>query len=184
MNITFEQILAFKPCYDKAKIRALFGDRESVTWEQVAECEAVPLNDRVWLGTMLMDATQQRLFAVLCARYVLSQQATADPRSVSACDVAERFAVGDATQQELESARSAARSARSAAWSAAWSAAESAAESAAWSARSTAWSAVWSAVWSAAGSAGSAESAESAESAAQKRHLGYITNLLREDDDE
>jgi hypothetical protein len=211
VKITIESILALKPCYDEAKLRALFGDLESVTWEQVAECEAVPVDDRIWLGTKLMDDTQRRLFAVSCARYALSRQSNPDLRSVSACDIAERFAVGDATQQELKSAESAA-------WSAAWSvesaarSAESAESAAAWFAARSAWSAAWSvefaarsaesAAWSAAWSAESAarsaesaesaarsaafaaRSAESAESAAQKRHLGYITNLLREDDDE
>ena len=65
-----------------------------------------------------------RLFAVWCAREALKLDVNPDPRSVKACNVAERFANGEATQKELDAARSAARSA-----------AESAAESAAWSAQ-------------------------------------------------
>jgi len=87
------------------------------------------------------DEKAVRLYMVWCARNTpLADGRTTgalltDPRSVAACDMAERFANGDATRKELEAAWSAAESAaRSAAWSAAESAAESAARSAAWSA--------------------------------------------------
>jgi len=75
-----------------------------------------------------------RLYAVDCARQV--QHLMDDQRSIDSLDVAERHALGRATDEALEAARSAARSAalaavRSAAWSAAWSAALGAAREAA-----------------------------------------------------
>ena len=78
-------------------------------------CEVEPKYDATW-----------RLFAVWCARQV--QHLMQDPRSLAALDVAERFARGEATKQELAAARDAAGAAagdaagdaaRAAAWAAA-----------------------------------------------------------------
>jgi len=94
-------------------------------------CRASPEYDREW-----------RLFAVWCARQV--QHLMTDSRSVEALDVAERFANGLATQQELADARYAARYA-------AWYAAGYAARAAA---RAAAWYAAWYAAWAAGDAAG------------------------------
>ena len=80
-----------------------------------------------------------RLFAVWCARNALALVDDPDPRSVNAVDVAEKFANGEATEEELAAARDAARdAARAAAWAAArdaaWDAAWAAARDAAWDA--------------------------------------------------
>ncbi len=48
-----------------------------------------------------------RLFAVWCAREALKLVENPDPRSINACDVAERYANGDATMDELDAARDA-----------------------------------------------------------------------------
>ena len=62
-------------------------------------CRAEPQYDREW-----------RLFVVWCARQV--QHRMTDPRSIAAIDVAERYANGKATREELGRARAAARGAR------------------------------------------------------------------------
>ena len=90
-------------------------------------CRAEPDHDREW-----------RLFAVWCARRV--QHLLTDPRSIAALDVAERYANGAATQDELTAARAAARAAAWAATEAAWAATE-AAWAAAWAATEAAWAA-------------------------------------------
>ena len=73
-----------------------------------------------------------RLFAVWCAREALKLVDNPDPRSVNACDVAERYANGEATDEELAAALAAARdAARAAAWDAALAAALAAARAAA-----------------------------------------------------
>jgi len=60
---------------------------------------------------------QLRLFAIRCARRV--QHLMTDPRSIAALDVAERYANGEATDDELSAARDAASAAaRAAAWDA------------------------------------------------------------------
>jgi len=77
-----------------------------------------------------------RLFAVRCAREV--QHLMKDQRSLGALDVAEKYARGEATDEEL-----------SAAWAAAWDAASAAA-----------WDAAWAAAWDAASAAASADAFE------------------------
>jgi hypothetical protein len=95
----------------------------------------------IWIATRkgVLTDRELRLFAVWCARQV--QHLLTDPRSVNAIDVAERYANGEATDEEL-----------AAAWAAAWAAAR-AAEDAAWAAASAAARAAASAAARAAASA-------------------------------
>ena len=91
------------------------------------------LNDALWcLRAVEGHDKEIRLFAVWCARQV--QHLMKDQRSIDALDVAERYANGEATQDELNAARAAAWDAHDDAWAtraAAWSAAEEAAARAA-----------------------------------------------------
>ena len=78
-----------------------------------------------------------RLFAVWCAREALKLIDSPDQRSINAIDVAEKYANGEATQEELDAASYAA-------WDAASYAASAAASYAAWYAASyAAWYAAW-----------------------------------------
>ena len=82
------------------------------------------LDDALWALRCLEGADREiRLFTVDCARQV--QHLMTDPRSLAALDVAERFANGLATSEELDAAWAAARdAARAAAWAAARDAAD------------------------------------------------------------
>jgi len=138
-----------------------------------------------------------RLFAVWCAREALKLVDNPDPRSVEAVDVAERYANGQADDEDLNAAWAVARDAawavaRAAAWAAAWAAAEdaawaaaraaaedaardaarAAAEDAAWAvARAAAWAvaraAAWAAAWAAAEDAAWDAARAAAEDAAR-----------------
>jgi hypothetical protein len=87
----------------------------------------IPAKDKVWAFTRegIVDDKTLRLFAVGCARKV--QHLMKDQRSIDALDVAERYANGNATKDELGVARAAA-------WEAAWDAAQAATRAAAWAA--------------------------------------------------
>jgi hypothetical protein len=159
-----------------------FSHKEPIALTSILESNN--LDDALWALRCVKGADRDiRLFGVWCARQV--EHLNTDP-AVKACnDVAERYANGEATEEERSAAESAARSAaesaaRSAARSAAESAAESAARSAAWSAaESAAESAAWSAAESAARSAAwsAAESAaRSAARSAQKDMLILMCN--------
>ena len=128
LTTTLNRIWAANPCKEgKKKALQAAGktapDDEPITYAQIVEavgsdealwcCRAEPQHSRLW-----------RLFAVWCARRV--QPADADPRSITALDVAERHANGEASDGELAVARVAA-------WAAADAAAADAA-AAAWAA--------------------------------------------------
>ena len=132
-------IRRFNPCYDPSEL----GSKES---EYLPIVEAVEKyrskiknkEDVVWLlcRPEFMTDRDMRLFAVWCAREALKLFDNPDQRSADACDVAERFANGQATSDELAAASLAAwAAARDAAWDAAWAAAEDAARDAAWDAQ-------------------------------------------------
>lgn len=121
----------------------------------------------LWIAIRPSVLTEKelRLFAVFCARSV--EHLLTDDRSRNAIAVAERFANGQATVEELAAARSAAwdaaraasaaSAARAAAWAAAWATALATAWDAAWDAgRATAWDAArdareaaWATAWDA-----------------------------------
>ncbi len=104
------------------------------------------VNDAEW-------ARDSRLFAVWCARQV--QHLMNDERSINALDVAEKFANGEATQDDLAAAWDAARDAAwVVAWVVAWDAARDAARvvaraAARDAARVVARAAAWDAAWDA-----------------------------------
>lgn len=140
---TLTDIDALNPCFDP---RTVAPANWSGTLLDILNAENVKAVDRIWVVTGLLDDKTNRLFAVWCAREALKLVENPDPRSVAACDVAERFANGDATGEELTAA---AWDAADAAWDAAWGAARDAAD-AAWGA---AWDAAWDAARDAAGAA-------------------------------
>jgi hypothetical protein len=139
----------------------------------------------LWILTTIdapVDYKIERLFAVWCARNTPMQDGRTtgalltDPRSIAALEVAERFAHGNATTEELAAARAAA-------WAAAWDAAGDAAGAAAWAAAwaaagdapraaardvagAAAGAAAWAAAWAAAGDAPRAAARDVAGAAA------------------
>ena len=106
-----------------------FAHKDQISLLSILESNG--LDDALWALRCVPGVDRDaRLFAVWCARQV--QHLMGDARSVNALDVAERFADGAATSEELDAAQDAAwNAARSAAWNAAQDAARSAARSAA-----------------------------------------------------
>ncbi|CAJ5913042.1 putative bacteriophage protein [Burkholderia pseudomallei] len=116
-------------------------------------------DDALWTLRCISDADRDlRLFAIWCARQV--EHLMQDQRSKDALNVAERFANGEATDEERAAARDAARGAAGAA-------ARAAARDAAWAtARAAAWATAWGAAWAAAGGAAGAAARAAARAAA------------------
>jgi len=154
-------------CYDDKRLATLIPV-EGSSPRQVAELE-IPIDDRIWALCNAVGASDKtlRLFAVWCAREALKLGKEPDPRSVNACDVAEAFANGDATQADLDAARAAARAA---AWDAARAAAWDAARAAT---RATAWAAAWDAT--------RATAWDAALAAARAAQLSKIVEMLEQE---
>lgn len=111
ITTTLNRIRAHSPCQDGwrkllAGLGKIAADDEPLPYARILEING--LDDALWCCRAEPQyAREWRLFAVWCARRV--QHLMTDTRSVSALDVAERYANGMATDQEL-----------SAAWDDAW----------------------------------------------------------------
>ena len=163
MKTTLNAIRDHHPCADGwKKLLANLGktaaDDDPLSLITILDSNGI--DDALWCLRAVYDHDKEIcLFAVWCARQV--QHLMTDQRSVAALDVAERFANGDATKEELDAARAEAwAAARAAAGAAAWAAAGSAA----WSA---AGSAAGAAAWDAAGAAAGAAARDAAWAAAR-----------------
>jgi hypothetical protein len=173
-QITINDIRAFNPRYDLARFLPEDWCGTAVDILRVADC---PPQDRLWvvLREELIDARMLRLFAVWCARQALALVDNPDPRSIAACDVAERYANGAATRLELYAARAAA-------WDAAWAAAGDAAWAATWTAASNAGDAAGDAAWAAAEAAIWAAASNAAGAAARAEQIDKLIEMLTEPD--
>lgn len=165
------------------------GSRFASQYKTMRECYAALLRGEaggnstawaIWAATRngVMPERDLRLFAVRCARRV--QYLMSDDRALHAIDVAERYANGYATAEELAAeAYAAAEYAVVAGWAAARPAADDAARSAAWWAEhATAYAVAKSAAdaaWRA---------ADAAERAAQLRILAEFGNPFEEEEAE
>jgi len=103
-------IRSFKPCYDPSE--KVTDENESLSViEWISKYRSiVPGTDIIWLlcRKEFMSGRDCRLFAVWCAKEALKLINNPDIRSIEACDVSERFAKGEATEEELAAARAAA----------------------------------------------------------------------------
>ena len=126
---TLEQIRSHSPCETGWKrllkhLGKTKADDEPLPIIEILDSNG--LDDALWCLRAVDGHDQEiRLYAVWCARQV--EHLMTDPRSLNALDVAERYAHGAATPDELAAAGYAA----GAAWAAAWDAAGAAAGAAA-----------------------------------------------------
>ena len=164
---TLNKICACNPCAEGwatllHSLHKTQADDEPLSFEVILNSNG--LDDALWATCSAPEHDREwRLFAVFCARSC--QPADADPRSIAVIDVAERFARGEALEDELSAAWSAAVAAADAARLAAEAGA--AGEAAGAAARAAARAAAWSAWEAAAGAAAGSAAESAAESAAR-----------------
>ena len=173
-TFTIDDIRSWNPCYDPT--RYLPADWQGTALD-ILTVEDCPARDRLWvvIRNECIDECTLRLFAVWCARQALALIDNPDPRSVAAVDMAERFANGEATSEELAAAWAAAWDASVAASAAASYAANAAARDAARAAaedaaRAAAEAAAEAAAWAAAWAA--------ARAAARAAQIGHLHEML------
>jgi hypothetical protein len=140
--ITRELLRKWNACYCDEEIKH-YVPENGLTPIQVLDLD-IPAEDRLWvvLRESVIPAHELRLLACKWVREALTVVGNPDPRSVAAVDCSERFAMGEATINELAAAQAAARdaaqaAARDAARAAAQDAARDAARDAAWAAQIT-----------------------------------------------
>lgn len=105
---TYQDIESWEPCYSPGMYLPK-GWRGTAI--DIFDDKRIPFEDRLWVvaRTELVSEKLLRLFAVWCARQV--QHLMQDERSKRALDVAEAFANGMATKEELAAAWAAANAA-------------------------------------------------------------------------
>ena len=116
-TINNELIRSFTPCYDPSE-KGIPDDETLPVLEWVEKYRGVVSDeDIIWLlcHEEFLSDKDLRLFAVWCAREALKLVNNPDPRSIEACNVAERYANGEATDEELEAAADASYAAANAA---------------------------------------------------------------------
>ena len=123
-HITIEDIRSKRPCYDPSRY---LPENWSGTLIDILDIQECSVSDRLWVVIRFLNDAQNRMFAVCCVRQRMMLVDNPDPRSLSAIEVAEKFALGEASHNELN-----------AAWVAAWNAARDAARDAAWNAANAA----------------------------------------------
>jgi hypothetical protein len=177
MNITLKKIRKHSPCTDRwEKLLKSLGKTkvDNAPLSLITVLDSNGLDDAVWCLRALEGYDKEiRLFAVWCARQV--QHLMKDGRSLRALDVAEAFAYGTASREDLDAARLAAWDAAWAVdWDAAWVAAGAVAVPAARDAARGARGAV-AAVWDAGSGFGSAAwDAAWADAAAQEKEFRRV----------
>ena len=121
-TFTLNDLRAFDPCYDPNKY--LPEDWKGTALD-ILNVDTCPIEDIFWivLRNEFLSDRDLRLFAVWCVRQALAIPGNENEVCSNTCDVAERFANGEATQDELDAARAAA-------WDAAGAAARAAARDA------------------------------------------------------
>ena len=171
LTTTLNRIKSHRPCTEgwKKLLTALdktAADDEPLSYETILKSNG--LVDALWCCRAEPQYDQQwRLYAVWCARQV--QHLMLDTRSVTALDVAERFANGDATREELTAAW---RAAGAVTWDAAGAAARVAAGVAAWDA-------AWDAAGEAAAAARMAAAGAAAWAAAREAQKKEFLRVVR-----
>ena len=182
-TLTWSDFDQYKPCYSPA-IR--YGEWSGTILDLLRH-QDIPLEDCIWAATRhgILDDKTLRLFACKCVREVW--HLLTDERSRRAVEVAEMYAMGQATDEELAAARAAwAASDASSAASDAASDAVRAAAWAAWEAASDASDAASDAVRAAASSAASdaaraaRAAGEAAGAAARKKQVEILIELIEE----
>ena len=168
ITTTLKRIRDHHPCADGwTKLLKHLGktkaDDEPLPFSIILESNGI--DDALWCCRAEPQyAREWRLFAVWCARHV--QHLMTDRRSIDALDVADRHAIWQATDAELETARAAAGAA-------AWDARD-----AAWAARAAAWAAAWDAAWAAARATARAAAWDAARAAQSREFLRVVTETM------
>lgn len=107
---TIEDVMLHYPCedYPEERVRRLFNGRDSLDAEGFAALP-IPSCHRMWaLIKVCMSDRTKRLYACWCAKEALKLVDSPDSRSLRAIEVAEQYADGKATAEELKDAKHAA----------------------------------------------------------------------------
>ena len=99
MRYTVDDVMKWRPCYKRAKVKGLFDRRRSVTLIDILCAEELSDEDAIWCACRVMGWRQCRLFGADCAESVVSPDD--DPILASCIEVVRLYADGRATDADL-----------------------------------------------------------------------------------
>jgi len=148
---SINEIRSWNPCYDPI---VHLGENWKGTILDILDHKSIPFQDKLWVifRTDLVSDKLMRLFSVWSYRQTLKFIKNPDNRSIDAANIAEKYAYGEVSLEELSAASASA-------WTAAWEASAStraAARAAAWAAEGSTRAAAWAAARAAEESASAA----------------------------
>ena len=152
-TITAQDIIDLETCYEDEQVHALVPEPTDLA--SLLELD-IPNEDIMWAVTRLIECKRERVW--LGAKFVrhtpLADGRTVydlltDQRSIAAIETCEAYALGQASDEELEDAEDAARDAAGTAERDAAGTAARAARAAGDAARAAAWAAAWATAWAA-----------------------------------
>ena len=103
-QITYQDIMSMDPCSSHRPSKYI-----PVTWTgtilDILKLPNVAPTEKLWVAYRVLDDKTLRLFAVACARRALSRVENLDVRSLIAVNLAEAYAHGRCTAEELSAAK-------------------------------------------------------------------------------
>ena len=117
-RLTLDEFMKLRPCsaYSRERIKKLMGRRKYIDAKFIL-LSGIPAKDKLWavLREAFVDANILHEFACLCAEQALKLVDKPDPRSVEAIRIKRLWIKGEATDEELRTAKKAADAAYAAA---------------------------------------------------------------------
>lgn len=108
---TIKDIMALRPCYTRKQVKRLWKDAAGLDLFEILALP-IPVEDTIWGVCRLLDNMTLRLFVCTCAENALNIERASghetDKRSWEAIEVARRYVLGEATNEELAKAYDAA----------------------------------------------------------------------------
>jgi len=107
-RVDIKTVMAWQPCsdYTEDDVLGLFAVRDTIDERDILALD-IPTEDKLWVLSRnhFVDEKILRLTTCRAARRALALVKNHDPRSIAAMEVAERYAVGNATDEDLIAAR-------------------------------------------------------------------------------
>lgn len=106
-TITLDQLMSWKPCYDKEKILRLSRGKTEMTIGEILDLRFVSVEEKFWLllREEIIPARTLHEFALWCAETALTRIGVTNESSWNALKVKRMWLEGKATNEEVSVAR-------------------------------------------------------------------------------
>jgi hypothetical protein len=181
MRVTVDMVMSWHPCSDhsRERVKQLWNGRKYINHKTITKLP-IPLSDILWALLNLLDSREQHEIACDFAETTLHLVEDGEERPRRAIETKRRWLCGEATDEELDAARTAVSAVSdSAAWYDALAASWAASRFTAWN---TAWYAAWyaarAAAWEAEYSNDSSDAWDTAWDTAYEKYIEMVVSKI------